>query len=59
MKKSKYDITEKKPENLANLTNDAFIDHLIDEAGGIGKAHIVFFIAVSSGINSVITWINF
>ena len=45
---------------MADLTNDAFIDHLIDEhAGGIGKAHIFFFIAVSSGINSVITWINF
>ena len=46
-------------ENLTALTNDGFVDYLIDKAGGVGKAHVCFFFAVSSGINSIITWINF
>ena len=60
MKTGKSQIsTPKKPVDLASLSNDAFIDYLIDQAGGIGKAHIFFFIAVSSGINSIVTWVNF
>ena len=48
-----------KPKDLATLSDDAFIDYLIDQAGGVGKAHICFFVAISSGINSIYAWVAF
>ena len=43
----------------AGKSNDEFIDEIMEKAGGMGKFHFVFYLAVGNGINSIIAWMYY
>ena len=41
------------------MSNDDFVDDLIDKAGGVGLFHLLFYFAVGGGINSIVAWLYY
>ena len=39
--------------------NDDFVDDLIEQAGGLGLFHFLFYLGVGGGINSVVAWLYY
>ena len=40
-------------------SNDAFIDEVMDQAGGMGRFHLVFYLGIGVGINSIGSWLYY
>ena len=41
------------------MSNDELVDDLIGKAGGVGRFHLVFYMAIGPGINSIIAWLYY
>ena len=41
------------------MSNDELVDDLIGKAGGVGRFHFVFYMAIGPGINSIIAWLYY
>ena len=69
MNKKDKEVVERSPERggqqidqsrvSCSKSNDEFVDEVMDQAGGMGRFHLVFYLGIGVGINSIGSWLYY